>query len=197
MRLEREGQIRAQRYAAGRRGELLQPLEDPEFILRLSRVVAELRDPQAIPALTGALGTGSPVTRALVAFGEQAVPALLGAVGSPETMHYVVENALIALRFMAEGEGPHPLSPGTLDDVRRVVKQRLAERQSGIGTTLRWAIDLAVVLDDPDLRRIVQAIASDRNELVARGRTEPDLIELTQKRAADRLAGVPPQPRWR
>jgi hypothetical protein len=130
-----------------------------------------------------------------VGFGEEAAPALLAAVRSPETIHYVVDDALIALRFLVEGAGPSPLSAGTLDEVRHVVKQRLTERQSGIGTTLRWAIDLAVVLDDPDLRRIVQSIASDRNELIARGLTEPDLIEATQKRAAARLAGVLPKPR--
>lgn len=191
--LKHQGQIREQRYHAD------QPADDPQFIFPLSRLVAELQDPRAIPALTGALGTGSgsPVIRALVGFGEQAVPALLDAVTSPQTIHYVVYDALLVLRFLVEGAGPDLLSPGTLERIRVATHQRLMERQSGIGTTLRRAIDLAVALDAPDLRRIVQAIATDRNELIARGLTEPDLIEATQKRAAARLAGVPPTPRWR
>ena len=41
--LEREDQVQAQRYHADLRGEALEPLEDPEYIFRLSRVVVELR----------------------------------------------------------------------------------------------------------------------------------------------------------
>ncbi|MGH7612977.1 MAG: hypothetical protein ACREMW_02905, partial [Gemmatimonadales bacterium] len=191
--LEREGQNHAQRYHADLRGEALEPLEDPEFIGRVSSVVAELRDPGAIPALVGALGTGPPVTRALVAFGEQAVPALLVAVRSPETTLYVVDDALLAFRFMVEGAGPHPLSAGTLNEIRRAAKQRLTGKQHF--STLWWAIDLAIALKDPDLRRIVQSLASDRDAVVSRGIEDPETIEETQRLAAERLAGVPPKPR--
>ncbi|MGH7612990.1 MAG: hypothetical protein ACREMW_02970 [Gemmatimonadales bacterium] len=193
--LERANEVQAQRYHADLRGEPLEPLlEDPEFTARVSRVVAELRDPWAIPALVGALGTGSPVTRALVAFGEEAVPALLGAVRSPESTHYVVEEALVAFRFLVEGAGPHPLSAGTLNEIRRATKQRLTGKQ--YFTTLWDAIDLAIALKDPDLRRIVKSLASDRDAVVARGIEDPETIEETQRLAAERLAGVPPQRRW-
>ncbi len=191
--LEREDQIQAQRYHANLRGETLEPLEDPEFIARASRVVAELRDPQAIPALAGALGTGSPPTRALVDFGEKAVPALLAAVRSPETTHYVVDDALLALRFMVEGAGPRPLSVGSVKEIRDVAKQRLTGKQ--YFTTLWEAIDLALTLKDPELRGIVESLASDRKAVVARGIDDPDLIQETQRLAAERLAGVPPKPR--
>lgn len=197
--LEREGQVEALRYAADDRGEKLEPRENPEFIFQVAGVVAELRDPEAIPALVGALGTGSgsPVIRALVDFGEQAVPALLTAVTAPETRHYVVDDALLVLRFLVEGAGPRPLTLAARDRIVPAAIQRLNARQPGIGTTLRRAIDLAVILGDPELRRIVQAIASDRNELIARGLTDPEMIDATQKRAVDRLAGIPPNPRWR
>lgn len=69
-----------------------------------------LRDPGAIPALAGVLGTGSSVLDALVAFGEQAPPAVLALVNSPESMHYTVNSGLIVLRFMIEGAGPGPLA---------------------------------------------------------------------------------------
>ena len=194
--LEREGQLHARRDEADRRGEAVEPLEDPEFIFRVSSVVAELRDPLAIPALTGALGTGSgsPVTKALVAFGEQAVPALVEPVGSPRASPYVVDGALIVLRFLVEGAGPQPLSASSLNNIRRGAKSRLTGKQ--YFTTLWWAIDLAVALDDAELRRIVGSLASDPDEVVARGIDDPELIEETQRLAAERLAGVPPKPRW-
>ncbi len=192
--LEREDQVQAQRYHADLRGEALERQEDPEFIFRVSRVVAELQDPRAIPALVGALGTGSPVTRALVDFGEEAAPALLAAVRSPETTHYVVDDALLALRFMAQGAGPHPVSAATLNEIRLAAKQRLTGKQ--YFTTLWRAIDLAVALHDPELRVIVESIASDRKEVVARGIEDRETIEETQRLAAERLAGVPPQRRW-
>jgi hypothetical protein len=187
--LEQEGQLRGRRYHADLRGDRLEPLEDPEFVFRLSRVVAALRDPQAIPALTGALGSGAPVRRALVAFGEEAVPALVAAVGSPESIEYVVDDALIALRLMVEGAGPQPLSAGALTEVRRVAKLRLTGKQ--YFTTLWDAIDLAVALDDPELTQIVRSLASDRDAVIARGIEDPELIQETQRLAAERLAGVP------
>lgn len=191
--LEREVEVRVQRYWADRRGEALKPLEDPEFIFPLSRIVGELRDPRTIPALAGALGIGSPVTRALVAFGEQAVPAVLAVVTSPRSTHYQVDEGLIVLRFLVEGAGPQPLSAGTLEEIRRVAEQHLTGKQ--YFTTLWWAIDLAVALDDPDLRQIVRSLASDREQVVDRGIEDPELIDETQRLAAEALAGVPPKPR--
>ena len=192
--LERELEIRVQRYDADRRGEELGPLENPEFLFGLSRAVAALEESARDSGADRCPGHGSTVTRALVAFGEQAVPTLLAAVRSPETIHYVVDDALIALRYLVEGAGPGPLAANTVDAIRRAAEQRLTGQQ--YFTTLWRAIDLAMVLDDPHLRGIVQALASDRQEVIARGIENPELIEDTQQRAADRLAGVPPKPRW-
>jgi hypothetical protein len=153
-------------------------------------------DPHAIPALAGALGTGSTLVRdALADFGEQAAPDVLRLVTAQDTRYDAVGDGLMALRFMVEGARTRPLSPSTRDQIRRAAMQRLTGEQ--YFSTLWYAIDLAVALDDPELRRIVQAIASDRNELVARGVSAPDIIALTQKRAAARLAGEPPEPRYR
>jgi hypothetical protein len=195
--LERESRTRAERYHADGRGEAIGDLEDPEFIFRISQVVAELRDPKAIPALAGALGfgSGSAASRALVAFGERAVPAILAVVKSPDTPRYTVDGALIVLRFMVEGAGPQALSPGALREIAHAAKQRLTGPQ--YFTTLWWAIDLAVVLNEAGLRRLVESLASDQREVMARGISKPDLIRDTQRLAAMRLAGVPPEPRWR
>lgn len=192
--LAREGKMLVQREEAGRRGEFLAELKDPEFIGRISRVVAELHDPQAIPALASALGTGFTVIHALVEFGERAAPAVLTVVSS-KTLHYAVDDGLITLRFLVENAPTRPLSARTLDEIRRVTAQRL-KRGTGLDITTLWrAIDLAAVLNDRSLRRDLESLATNWNEVVARGVTDPDLIEKTQKLAADRLAGIPPLPR--
>ena len=94
---------------------------------------------------------------------------------------------------MVEGMASHPLSAGTIAQIRRAAEQRLTGKQ--YFTILWYAIDLASVLNDTELWSIVQSIASDLNEVFARGVENPDLFELTQKRAADRLAGIPALPR--
>jgi hypothetical protein len=195
--LAREARVHVRRWEAGRRGEVLQPLEDPEFVNDIARVVAELRDPEAIPALTAALGSASVVPHALAGFGEQAAPLVLAVVLSADSWYEAVNEALIALRFMVEMSSIRPLSPGTLSEVRRAAELRLTRPGDppGTGTTLRWAIDLAVALDDPVLRRIVEVLATDWNAVVARGIEDAGLVDQTQKRAIDRLAGVPALPR--
>lgn len=195
--LQREAQIQTGRYHAGGRGEPFQPQEDPELILRLARAVADLQDPAAIPALAATLGTGFTVIRALTGFGEQAAPAVLQVVTSPESSHYAVDDGLVALRMMVEVAAARPLSAAIREQIRVVARQRLTTPGGIIstGVTLRSAIDLAMVLDDPELTLIVSALAYDSQEVVARGVTDPELIRRTQQRALDRLAGIPPQPR--
>jgi hypothetical protein len=133
------------------------------------------------------------VIRALADFGEQAAASVLQVVTSPDGWHDDVDGGLVALRFMVERRGEHPLTARTIAQIRRAADQRLTGKQ--YFTTLWSAIDLAVVLGDPGLRRIVELLASDRNEVFARGVENQDLLELTQQRAADRLAGIPPVPR--
>jgi len=104
---------------------------------------------------------------------------------------------LIALRFLVEGAQSQPLSSVTRQGIAAAAAQHLSQpgRPIGTGTTLRRAMDLAVLLDEPKTRRMVEAIASDPKEVTARGVTDPELIAQTQKQAADRLAGVPALPR--
>jgi hypothetical protein len=185
--LEREGSLRARR----RHGEI-DFLENPELIAGLAQLVAEFRDPRSIPALAGAFGTSPPAVYALADFGEPAAESVLGMIMSTDDAS-VVMDALIGLRFMAEGVRERPLTAGTLRSMRRVAERRMTGTQSV--TTLWRAIDLAVALNDPDLMRIVQSIASDRNAVISRGISDPELIAYTQRLAADRLAGVLPLPR--
>jgi len=191
--LAREADVHISRYEADRRGQPVDTLPDPEFVGRLSKAVAELRDARAIPALAAALFTGPLMARALSDFGDEAAPAVLQVVTAPNGWYDQVDAGLVALRFMVERRAEHPLSGRTMDRIRSAAKQRLNGKQ--YFTTLTRAIDLAAVLDDAELRQILTSIASDRNELLARGVENPDLLERTQQLAADRLAGVPALPR--
>src|SRR6266545_3856666 len=173
---------------AAKRKQALETVEDPEFIAHVAHAVSQLDDPKSIPALAGALGSGSTfVPDALADFGEQAAPAVLGVVTSPRSDYNAVDDGLIALRFMVEETGPRPLSARTLDQIRAAANQRLTSKQ--YFTTLWRAIDLAVTLNDPGLRQIVQSLASDTTEVIARGVTNMVIVTRTQQRAAQRLTG--------
>jgi hypothetical protein len=182
--LERQNLIVEQADSAGLD---LSTLDDPEVIASVHHAVAALNDPKAIPALARALGWFT-VVRALAKFGDQAAPAVIAIVASPKTRYTAVDDGLRVLRFMVETRQDRPLSASTMDQIRRVVRQRLSGEQ--YFTTLWYSIDLAGVLDDSTLRRVIGDLATYPSEVVARGIVDPALIEQTQKRAADRLAGV-------
>jgi hypothetical protein len=197
--LEREARLHRQRYEADLRGQPLPPIENPRLAATLAQIVVDLRDPRAIPALVEALGHDLSIPRALASFGEQAATHVAAAVNSPESPDFLVDHGLIALRFMVERSGERPLPDSVLEGIRRVAEYRLEEpgRELESGVTLGRAIDLAVALNDPDLINIVEALASNPAEVIARGVVDFEDIERTQRRAADRLAGVPARPRWR
>src|SRR6266550_944887 len=178
---------------AAQRDEAVENVVDPEFVAQVAHVVSQLGDPMAIPALAGALGTGSTLVQdALADFGERAAPDVLRVVTDPASLDEAVNDGLITLRFMVEGNETRPLSAATVSAIRRAVKQRLTGKQ--YFTTVWRAIDLAVVLKDADLRRIVESLAANRDSVAARGIDDAEFIQLTQKRAAGRLAGARPMP---
>jgi len=170
----------------------LDVVENPEWIARVHHTVAALKEPAAIPALANALGIFT-VIRALADFGEQAAPAVVDVVMSPTRHHTAVDDGLRVLRFMVERRNTSPLSPETLAQIRRAARERLSGEQ--YFTTLWYAIDLAAVLDDAELRRTLEELATFPGEIAVRGVRDPRLIEQTQRRAADRLTGVPASPR--
>ncbi len=194
--LEREGRVHVERAQAARRGETLPELEAPELIALVAGAVAGLHDAASIPALASfGLGTGGPPIETLAAFGDQAAPAVLAVVMSPNSLHDTVDSGLITLRFMVEGEGDQPLGIGTVDQIRSAAEKHLATGKGSKITTLWRAIDLAVVLNDSKLRGTIKTIASDWNAVLALGVDDPALVEQTQRRAADRLSGVPALPK--
>jgi hypothetical protein len=184
--LEQEGELSARRL----RGEIGE-YENMELIGGLAQLVAAFRDPRAIDALAGAMGESPPARDALAEFGERAVPAVLRVLEAT-TVGSVGAGALNCLRFMVQGVGGQPLTDVTRERIRQITKERLTTRQKSFRTV--WGgIDLAVALEDPELRRIVQSLASDRDAVRALGVRDTD-IEDTQRRAIERLAGVPARP---
>lgn len=176
------------------RGEPVERVVDPYFHSSVCETIAELRDPAAIAVLARGLGTcGFQVHRYLAQFGDQATAAVLAIVTWQDSSYAAVDEGLIALRFMVENASERALSPASLKRIRRAAEQRLTGKQ--YFTTLWWAIDLAIALHDPDLRRIVESLASDQSAVVARGVEKTELIEKVQEIAKERLAGVPPLPR--
>jgi hypothetical protein len=189
--LEREAALHKQRSASDRRGDSSPPLQDPELLGRIATVVADFSDPASVPALASALGSGFTVIRALAAFGEQAAASVLAVVSSSDSGTDAVNHGLITLRLLVENSQTRPLRDATISSIRRATEQRLRTGKGLAVTTLWWAIDLAAVLNDAQLRHSVERLATDWNEAIARGITDPQLVEQTRKRAADRLAGRP------
>lgn len=186
----------AERDAAWRRGEA-RGLENAETVAQMAWVVAQFEDPRAVEALVGALGTGAGAIWGLATLGEPAVGATVEAARTREGKGStdIVTDALLALRFLAEGVGRIPLSPSSRQQIIAVATERLEPKQRP--AVLRAAIDLAFVLDDPGLRAIVEAMAVDPAEVEARqDNLEPERVARTRQRAAERASGVPPLPRW-
>ena len=192
--LHRESLRNTRRYWQGRANQSVESLPDPELVGALARAVAEFGDPRAIPALSEALGTGFAVTRSLAAFGQPAAPAVLNVVTGSQSTHYAVNDGLIALRLMVEAKDVRPLDASTLAAILAAAEHHLTTKPLFIGTTW-WAIDLAATLQDSRLKSIVEQFASDPNRSIAMGASDPDVVYQTQRRAADRLAGVAPLPR--
>jgi len=192
--LAQAGEAQAQRYRAARAGEELTVQEDPELLLKLIPIVAALRDPRSIEALTAGLGMAAAAREALAALGEQAIPALVALLETPDSRRGAVNDALVTLRFIVEESDTMPLSENAYASIVNLCESRLATSVDplGNGRLLRTTIDLAVAVDVQRLRRIVELLATDANAVAERG-VRPEWVAETQRHAADRLAGIPPQ----
>ena len=136
------------------RGEMDRP-EGSEAIFDYMDAVAGLQDPRAIPFLIEVLPNGG--ENALADLGLAAFPAVLAAVSDPGGYSYRVANGVTVLRFMLEDGS---LNGRQLEQVRAVARDRLSgtEHRSVVAASVR----LALALGDPELRVIVERIATDR-----------------------------------
>jgi hypothetical protein len=147
--------------------------------------VRRLDDPEAIPGLVRALGAGFPmVSEHLASFGERAAPAVLDVVTAPAPELEAAYRGLVTLRLMVGGSNDSPLPSATLARVRGAAERWLTVGEGSL-LTLLAAIDLAGVLNDPGLDRLLQTLASDRGAVVARGITSARSIEMVQSRSAE------------
>lgn len=183
------------RYFQSKEGKALDPLPDPELITPLSIAVAEMKDPATIPAMAASLGYGSPLVKALVAFGSASIPHVAAVVMSPESTDSAVNYGLMTLRMIVERlGGPEKIDPSLLIELRHVASYHLTNRPRFIPTTW-WAMDLASVLGDPTLRARLQQFTDEPKLAVEFGAIDDEVVAQTRKRATDRLRGVPPMPR--
>ena len=138
------------------RGETDRP-EGSEAIFDYLHAVQRLLDPRAIPFMIEALGTGTGTPNALADLGAAVFPAVLAAVRDPEGFPLDIRGGMMALRFMVEDGS---LSGRQLEQVREVARERLSGTQDFV--IVQTAVRLALALGDPELRRIVERIAHDR-----------------------------------
>lgn len=128
-----------------------------EAIFDYMDAVAGLRDPRAIPFLVEVLNHGAVATNALADLGTAAFPAVLTAVKDPAGIDMDVSGGVTTLRFMVEDGS---LNARQLEQVREVARERLSGTQNLF--VVKAAVQLAIALGDPELRRIVERIAADR-----------------------------------
>lgn len=158
--------------------------------------VTDLADERAIPGLVKALGSGFSIVPARLSdFGELAAGQVIEVTRSYGNEPSMIRDALLALRFMLEGAETRPLSAGTIEELHNVAEVWLSRRDQS-SSTLLAAINLAIVLGDPDLRSVVELLASDVSEVIARG-VHPESVDFIQRMAAPVLSGEPPRPRRR
>lgn len=181
-------------YVEAQRGKNEQR-DYPNMLDRLSSIVASFGDTRAIPALARAATSSLSAASGLAEFGEPAVSPLLETIERQPnvTLAWV---PMVAFRFLVEGAGSAPLSAHSRDKIRDVARRYL-NAPSGNASALTAAIDLAIALNDLELRALVERIAADRSEVEARGFANPHDIASIQKHAAERLAGKPATPKHR
>jgi hypothetical protein len=187
--------VESARESASRKDAELPQLAYPELQNDLAQALAPLKDPQAIPALVGAIAVCGSVMQSVADFGQQAAGEVVKTVLAPESATWSVNCGLIALRFIFE-DAHGAIAPEMASSIRAAARSHLTGKMRS-ETTLGYAIDLAVATNDSALRRIVQTLVNDPAEASARGIVEADVIGRIRRRAADRLAGVAATPRRR
>lgn len=183
----------AEAYRASRGGQ--EPTPDLDALGRMAMVASEFEDPRTIEPMLKSIAAAMGSVRGLAAYGDPVVPPVVEIVREGRSPAEI-NSALITLRLLAEGVGRTPLSSSSREQLIDVARERMQPEQS-VSTILWRAIDLAIALDDPDLRETVEAMAADPAEVQSRlANPEPDRVERVQQRASARLRGEPPEPTW-
>src|SRR5207237_8146257 len=110
-------------------------------------VVSELKDPRAVNALVGAIGTGDMATRGLAALGDAAAPSVIETARSASAG--LRHSAMHALSEVANPQLGTTLTPGTAARVRRALLASLSDSSHWARMT---AADGLVAFPDPEVR---------------------------------------------
>jgi len=169
--LERLNKKRLENFRRLRAGEPTEPEgEGPgEYRLAVTQAVTESSNPNVIPVLVGALGSGIGVSRALAKFGETSVAPVAAAARAPHPDRSTPSDALRALQFVLEAG--KPLSTTSRAQILAVANERLTGAQYFLHVPA--AIDLAIATGDSSLRRRVEQLASDPAQLRLMEITDP------------------------
>lgn len=177
---QREGSTSLRYYA---------PAELAEVVLE----IAQTGDPVAIPGLAAFPMGGWRIYWALVSLGEPALRAVLEAASSPANDEVTVSDALETLAMFVDEWGPEAFDEHTHAEMKRIAAGYL--RGPTDWTILDGAVELAIQLEDPELRSQVVELAASDEAVRARGVKEEHVIEKIRRTAAERLAD--PTPWWR
>ena len=186
--LERATHLVDERIAAG---GFAQDVVNPETHSYLTRVVAELQDTAAIPALVQRMGSGAGATDGLVHFAAAAAPSVLDVLeATPERS--LISGGATTLDDIVRKEGDR-LPPEVRARITRFVSDRL-DHPGDIEGALAFIIQLAVTLEDPALTEEVRMLISDPSELRARGIKSERSITFIQRvgRQALQAQGLEP-----
>ena len=185
-----------------------------DFIGSLMTKVMELRDPATIPLIIQFVPTGAPTYRSLAAFGRLALPDLFARIdGQQPASEKIIRSVLTTLRFMVEGWGLGYFTGTERADLERVAWRFLDLRPGEYppdDAILDWeesdaywrrarlvrAMQLAWLLENPDLRDHVSTITTDREELRVRGLDDQAQTLVYEFYYVPLLAGEPPLPHY-
>jgi hypothetical protein len=192
--LGRLNEVRRQRREEDRAGKPLVGDFPAEYYRDVIELVSEPTRPTAIPALTGALGTGRMVDDALAKFGAQALPPILeiarsrvGTVSegnAGDTPPEIVSDALTTLSLIAPSAG---LPEASRAAIAGVARERLSGHQHP--SVVIAACKLAIATKDPGLRQRVAQLADDDAQVTALGISDVHRAQQVRLLARQALAG--------
>jgi len=192
--LERVNEAVRKRIEADRAGMPLNDAFPEEYYAELVGLVSQSSNPVVLPPLVGALGTGTIVQKGIAKFGDEAVPHVvkiarlkvgLVTTGAPgDVPPHVVSGALKTLVLLLE-QPDKPLTTHSRATIEKVAYERLTGRQEG--GVVAAACQLAIATRAPALRRRVEQIAIEANELEAMGIADAKWIDFVQSIARKSL----------
>ncbi len=174
--------------AARLRGIPTNEVVNGEEFMAVARLVATLNDSRAIPALArvGNHGYSWPVARGLASFGELALPEIRNVIESPGVWDDAIGSNLAVLAMIVEDGGADALSSSAREEIVRIARNSLHSQQAGVLSMSR-AIDLSMLLREPDLVQTVREFAHNPGALDARG-MDPLAVDLIRTHASDAVS---------